>query len=333
MRRGFWQNKRVFVTGANGFVGSWLTKALVEAGAQVIVLIKEDIPGSIMEGKEVHSELEAVIRGSLVDYGLVENILRKYKIDTCFHLAAQAIVGTANRSPLPTFESNIKGTWNVLEAARNHEIRGMVVASSDKAYGEHDKLPYTEDFSLLALHPYDASKTCCDVLARTYAHSYHLPVAVTRCANIYGGGDLNFSRIIPDTMRSALGKKNPVIRSDGSPLRDYTYIEDVVRAYLILAERVNNNEEVRGHAFNFGTETPISVIDLVNKIIKISGRTELKPVILNQAKNEIQEQYLSCKKARKLLGWKPACSLDKGLRLAFEWYKDFVRLDKSVKNI
>ncbi len=333
MGRGFWQNKRVFVTGANGFVGSWLTKGLVEAGAQVIVLIKEDVPGSIMEGKEVYSKLKAVIKGSLVDYGLVENIFREYKIDTCFHLAAQAIVGTANRSPLPTFESNIKGTWNVLEAARNHEIRGMVVASSDKAYGGHDKLPYTEDFSLLALHPYDASKACCDVLARTYAHTYHLPVAVTRCANIYGGGDLNFSRIIPDTMRSAFGKKNPVIRSDGSPLRDYIYIEDVVRAYLILAERVNNNEEVRGQAFNFGTETPISVIDLVNKIIKISGRTELKPVILNQAKNEIQEQYLSCKKAKKLLGWKPACSLDKGLKLTFEWYEDFVQLDKSIKNI
>lgn len=326
MKRGFWQNKRVFVTGANGFVGSWLTRALVEAEAQVIVLIKEDIPGSIMERKDVYSKLKAVVRGSLVDYGLVESIFKKHKIDTCFHLAAQAIVGEANQSPLPTFESNIKGTWNILEAARSYGISRMVIASSDKAYGEHEKLPYSEDFSLSALHPYDASKACCDILARTYAHTYDLPIAVTRCANIYGGGDPNFSRIIPDTIRSVLHKKNPIIRSDGSPLRDYIYIEDVVRAYLSLAERVNN-EEIRGQAFNFGTEKPISVLNLVNKIIKISGEKVIKPIIIGKGKlkGEIDKQYLSIKKAQNLLGWQPEYNLEEGLKESIVWYQNFFR--------
>lgn len=326
MKRSFWKKKRIFITGANGFVGSWLTKVLVEAEAQVVVLIKEEIPGSILDEKKFCSKLKAVIRGNLVDYGLVESIFRKYKPDTCFHLAAQAIVGRANQSPLPTFESNITGTWNVLEAARNYGIGRMVVTSSDKAYGEHDRLPYSEEDSLLALHPYDASKACCDILARTYAHTYDLPIAVTRCANIYGGGDLNFSRIIPDTIRSVLHKKNPIIRSDGTPLRDYIYIEDVVRAYLTLAEKVRN-KKIRGEAFNFGTEKPISVLDLVNKIIKISGEKGVKPIIMGKGKlkGEIDKQYLAIRKAQNLLGWQPKYDLEKGLRKTISWYQNFFR--------
>lgn len=324
MKRRFWKNKKVFITGANGFIGSWLTKALVEAEARVIVLIKEEIPGSILDEKKVYPKLKAVVRGSLVDHGLVENIFKKHKIDTCFHLAAQAIVGRANQSPLPTFKSNIEGTWNILEAARNYGMGRMVVASSDKAYGEHHRLPYSEEDSLLALHPYDASKACTDILARTYAHTYDLPIAVTRCANIYGGGDLNFSRIIPDTVRSVLHKRNPIIRSDGTPLRDYIYINDVVRAYLTLAEKVRN-KEIKGEAFNFGTEKPISVLNLVNKIIKISGGKAVKPVIMSKGKlkGEIDKQYLSSKKARNLLGWQPKYDLERGLKETVSWYRNF----------
>ncbi|MCK4649193.1 GDP-mannose 4,6-dehydratase, partial [bacterium] len=254
----------------------------------------------------------------------VENIFKKYKPDTCFHLAAQAIVGKANQSPLPTFESNIRGTWNVLEVARNKGIGQMIIASSDKAYGEHEKLPYTEDFSLSALHPYDASKACCDILARTYAHTYDLPIAVTRCANIYGGGDLNFSRIIPDTIRSVLYKRNPIIRSDGTPLRDYIYIEDVVNAYLVLAEKLDD-KKIRGQAFNFGTARPISVLNLVTKIIDISGKTSLKPVVKGKGKvrGEIDEQYLSSQKAGDLLGWRHRVSIEEGLSKTIDWYRQY----------
>ncbi len=324
LKENFWRNRRVFITGANGFVGSWLTRALIERGAKVFVLIKEEIPGSLLNSEK--PKLKKVFKGSLVDYHLVERIFKEEKPDTCFHLAAQAIVGKANQSPLPTFESNIKGTWNILEVARNNGIGQIVVASSDKAYGEHERLPYTEDFSLSALHPYDASKACSDILARTYAHTYSLPLAVTRCSNIYGGGDINFSRIIPDTIRSVLKNKNPIIRSDGSPLRDYIYIDDVVRAYLTLAEHIRE-EAVNGQAFNFGTGRPISVLELVNKIIKLSGRKSLRPVILGKGKpkGEIDKQYLDITKAGQLLNWKPRYSLEEGLKKTIEWYEKFLK--------
>lgn len=324
MKENFWQDRRVFITGANGFVGSWLTRALIERGAEVSVLIKEEVPGSLFNAEA--PKLKKIFRGSLVYYNLMESIFKEEKPDTCFHLAAQAIVGKANQSPLPTFESNIKGTWNILEAAREKGIGRMVVASSDKAYGEHEKLPYREDFSLSALHPYDASKASSDILARTYAHTYNLPLAVTRCSNIYGGGDVNFSRIIPDTIRSVLKNKNPVIRSDGSPLRDYTYVEDIVLAYLTLAEHVGE-KAINGQAFNFGTERPISVLKLVNEIIKLSGRKSLKPVILGKGKlkGEIDKQYLDITKARRLLSWKPRYKLEEGLKKTIEWYENFLK--------
>ncbi len=324
MKKNFWQDRKVFITGANGFVGSWLTRALMEGGAEVSVLIKEEIPGSLFNtgGRK----LKKVFRGNLVDYHLVERIFEEENPDTCFHVAAQAIVGKANQSPIPTFESNIKGTWNILEVAKDKGIGRMVVASSDKAYGEHKRLPYREEFSLSALHPYDASKACSDILARTYAHTYNLPLAVTRCSNIYGGGDINFSRIIPDTIRSVLKNKDPVIRSDGSPLRDYIYVKDVVQAYLALAEHVGE-KAINGQAFNFGTERPISVLELVNEIIKLSGRTSLKPSILGKGKlkGEIDKQYLDISKARRLLNWKPGYSLEEGLKKAIEWYESFLK--------
>jgi len=233
MNEKLWKDRNVFVTGATGFVGSWVIKALVEKGANVIILVRDHKPKSALKYMpDVQSNLGAVITGSITEYRVVERIFNEYEIDTCFHLAAQAIVAAANRSPLSTFESNIKGTWNILEAARNAPLlERMVVASSDKAYGEHDRLPYTEEYCLRALHPYDASKACADILARTYFNTYELPVAVSRCANIYGGGDLNFSRIVPDTIRSIIQGKNPIIRSDGTPVRDYMYILDAVNAF------------------------------------------------------------------------------------------------------
>ena len=320
-----WKNRNVFVTGANGFIGSWITKALVEKGANVVILIRDEIPASPLSYmSNVCNKLGGIVRGSATDYAAVERIFNEYEVNTCFHLAAQAIVGVANMSPLSTFESNIKGTWNVLEAARNAKtLKKVIVASSDKAYGEHEKLPYSEEFCLNASHPYDASKACADILARTYFNTYGLPVAVTRCANIYGGGDLNFSRIIPDTIRSVLFDRNPIIRSDGTPVRDYLYIADAVDAYLTLAEKL---EKVKGEAFNFGTNSPVSVLELVNKIIKISGKTHLKPIVKGEAKGEINRQYLSSEKARKMLGWKPRYNLDRGLKETIAWYKKYFKV-------
>ena len=322
--RKFWKNKRVFVTGANGFLGSWLTKALVDSGAKVVVLIRDWIPGSVLTNmKNVYNSLEAVVKGDLIDGQLITRIFNEHNIDSCFHIGAQTIVGIANKSPISTFESNIRGTWNILEAARNVGVQRIVVASSDKAYGEQQDLPYKESYSLNALHPYDASKACTDILARTYANTYNMPVVVTRCANIYGGGDLNFSRIIPDTIRSILQNKNPIIRSDGTPLRDYIYIDDAVNAYLIVAEKADK-KGIKGEAFNFGSNSPIKVLDLVKKIIAVSGNKSLKPVIegSSRCKGEIKNQYLSSIKAERLLGWKPVCSLEKGIMETIKWYKD-----------
>lgn len=319
-----WSKKNVFITGATGFVGSWMTSALVKNKANVTVLVR-DVRLKIPDYLKKTFANTNIVYGSLTDYQLVERIFNEYEIDICFHLAAQAIVRAANRSPLSTFESNIRGTWNILEVSRNTEtLERLIVSSSDKAYGEHKELPYTEDFSLNALHPYDASKACADILARTYYYTYGIPVAVTRCANIYGGGDLNFSRIIPDTIRSIIFNKNPVIRSDGTPVRDYIYIKDVVGAYFTLAEKLLR---VKGEAFNFGTNNPISVLDLVKKIIKHSGK-KLKPVIKGKEKmkGEIQRQYLSSEKAQKLLGWTPKYALDEGLRKTIRWYKDYFRM-------
>lgn len=319
-----WRNKVIFITGANGFLGSHLVKRALAYKAKVIVLIKEDIRSSLFNLEDLGSKSK-IYRGDLSDSKLINSIFKNNKIDVCFHIAAQAIVGIANNSPLGTFKTNIEGTWNILEAARVFGVKAMVVASSDKAYGEHKKLPYKEEAPLIALHPYDASKSCADILSRTYAHTYKLPVTVTRCANIYGPGDLNFSRIIPDTCRAAIQGKNPIIRSDGTPLRDYAFVGDIVDAYFILAAGLLKKKVNFGEAFNFGIGKPISVIKLVRMVLNISGKSGLSPKILSKGKikGEIDRQYLSSVKAKRILGWQPKYSLKQGLEVTYKWYKEY----------
>lgn len=319
----FWNNKNVFITGGTGFLGSYLVKKLVNYGANVTILVRDYIPQSNIYVGEEYKKVN-VVHGALEDYLLIERTLGEYEIDTVFHLAAQAIVGVANRNPLGTFKSNIEGTWNILEAARKSpSIKRVIVASSDKAYGDQEKLPYDENMPLQGKHPYDVSKSCADLIAQTYYETYKLPVCITRCGNLYGGGDLNFNRIIPQSIQSILNNEAPVIRSDGSFIRDYFYIEDAVDAYINLAEKVVELN-LGGQAFNFSNEIQLTVLELVNKILKIMG-SSMKPIILNQGSNEIIHQYLSAKKARTILGWSPNYTIDEGLSKTIEWYKDFLK--------
>lgn len=317
----FWQNKNVLVTGATGLLGSWLTKYLLEKGANVVALVRDDVPFSNLNRMGLMDRV-VVVRGGLEDYFVIRRMINEYEIETVFHLGAQTIVSVANRDPLSTFEANIKGTWNILEACRqNPSVKQIIVSSSDKAYGDKEKLPYREDDPLKGLHPYDVSKSCADLICQAYHATYNLPVCVSRCANLYGGGDLNFSRIIPGTIRSVLHNEIPIIRSDGKYIRDYFYVEDAVLAFINLAQKMQN-KKIHGEAFNFSSTTHVSVIELVNKILKLMD-SSLKPKILNEAKNEIKDQYLSAEKARKLLGWKSKYSLDFGLEQTIAWYKDY----------
>ncbi|MBC2580170.1 GDP-mannose 4,6-dehydratase [Clostridium sp. DJ247] len=319
----FWDNKNVFVTGGTGFLGSYLVKKLVNYGSNVTILVRDYIPQSNIYSGEEYKKIN-IVNGVLEDYSVIERILGEYEIDTVFHLAAQAIVGVANRNPLGTFISNIEGTWNILEAARRSPlIKQVIVASSDKAYGDQEKLPYDEDMPLKGKHPYDVSKSCADLIAQAYYETYKLPVCITRCGNLYGGGDLNFNRIIPQSIRSILNKEAPVIRSDGSFIRDYFYVEDAVAAYINLAEKVQELN-LGGQAFNFSNEIQLTVLELVDKILKIMG-SDLKPIILNEGSNEIKHQYLSAKKARDILGWNPKYTIDEGLSKTVKWYKEFLK--------
>lgn len=314
----------VLVTGATGMLGSWLVKELSDSGADVVAIMRDDVPASNLFFSGTDRKI-TVVHGCLEDYPLVERAFNEYEIETCFHLAAQTIVPTANRSPLSTFESNIKGTWNLLEAARNSSLlKRLVVASSDKAYGSHDKLPYTEDFPLKPRHPYDASKACGDLLAQSYFHTYGLPLSITRCGNIYGGGDLNYSRVVPGTIRSIYLNENPQIRSDGTLLRDYLFVRDIVNAYLLLAKSIGKNG-VTGEVFNFGTESPLTVLQIVEKILSLSKAEGLRPAILGKGKTagEIEKQYLSSEKARKTLGWTPGYTIEEGLSETIKWYQDY----------
>jgi len=320
-----WKGKSVLVTGADGFIASWIAKELIDKQAHVITIVRDiKKPRISLDLLEIRNKM-TIVQGDITDYPIVQRVLNEYSVDTCFHLAAQAIVGVANASPVSTFDANIKGTWTILEAVRNSKgVERIVVASSDKAYGDQKKLPYTEDMPLLGMNPYDASKVCTDVLSRSFAKTYGLSIAVTRCANVYGGADLHMNRIIPGTVCSVLKGETPIIRSDGTPERDYVYIKDVVSAYLILAENLDR-KEVRGEAFNFGTGKPISVLELFNKIIKACGKN-VKPKILNEAKNEIQSQYLSAEKAEKVLGWTAKFGLDESLKETVRWYKEYLKL-------
>ena len=309
-----WHNRRVFVTGATGLLGGWLTQALLARGAEVTVLLRDRVPASNLQQRGLADRVAAVY-GELEDYELLERALNEYEIDTIFHLGAQTIVQTANRNPLSTFSGNIQGTWNVLEAARRNRklVQRVLVASSDKAYGAAAKLPYDEDTPLRGRHPYDVSKSCADLLAQSYFHTYDLPVCVTRCGNLFGGGDLNFNRIVPGTIRSLLQGEAPVIRSDGKFVRDYIYVEDAAAGYLQLAEQLGA-AGIAGQAFNLSYEQPQTVLALTELVMRLVGRTDLRPEIRNEASNEIREQHLSAAKARRLLGWRPAVALEEGLR-------------------
>jgi CDP-glucose 4,6-dehydratase len=317
---GFWRDRAVFVTGATGLLGSWLTEALLDRGARVTCLVRDWVPESRLIGSGLWKRAN-LVRGELEDAALLTRALNEYEIEAVFHLGAQTIVGTALRSAVSTFESNIRGAWNLLEACKtcSRLVKRVVIASSDKAYGAHDHLPYTEDMPLQGRFPYDVAKSCADLIAFSYFHTYQLPVAVLRCGNLFGGGDLNFNRLVPGTIRSALQGEAPVIRSDGSYVRDYFYVRDAVDAYLQVAERL---PEFPGEAFNFSHETPLSVGELVRKILALMGQSPLQPVILNQATHEIPRQYLDCSKARRMLGWKPRFGLEQALKETIDWYAE-----------
>jgi CDP-glucose 4,6-dehydratase len=318
----FWRDRRVFVTGCTGLLGAWTVRALLARGAHVVGLVRDGVSGSELARAGLLPRID-VVRGGVEDYLLMERSLAEYEVQTVFHLAAQTIVGIANRCPLSTFETNIKGTWCLLEAARRCGTPSVVVASSDKAYGEQKALPYTEDAPLDGRHPYDASKSCTDILAMTYHHTYGLPVCVTRCGNLFGGGDLNWNRLIPGTIRSVLRGRRPVIRSDGTFLRDYFYVKDAADAYLHLAEQMARRPEVRGHAFNFSTETPSSVLEIVRLILDLTG-SDLTPDVRNEARNEIPHQYLSAAKARRVLAWQPGHALREAMAQTIDWYRGHV---------
>lgn len=321
-KNSFWQDRPVLVTGTTGLLGGWLCRKLVQRGASVIALVRDEVPQSkwLTDGT---AKKTIRVNGDITSLDLIKRTINEYAVDTVMHLAAQTIVGTANRNPLSTWRSNIEGTWNVLEAVRETQtVSRVLVASSDKAYGAQPVLPYREDTPLQGHHPYDVSKSCADLIAQSYAISFGLPVCITRCANFFGAGDLNFNRLIPGTIRSLLQGEAPVIRSDGSFVRDYLYIEDAAEAYLALAEGMDS-KDVKGHAFNFGLGERHTVLDIVRRLQQLMNCTDIKPQILNQAGNEIREQYLCSDKAREYLGWQPRFTLDEGLQKTIDWYREF----------
>lgn len=318
----FWRDRPVFVTGATGLVGSWLVRRLVEADADVVCLVRDWVPQSDFIRSKVIERVK-VVRGDVRDQAVLERALGEYEIDTVIHLAAQTIVGIANRNPISTFETNVGGTWALLEACRRSpKVKQIVVASSDKAYGDQEQLPYSENTPLQGQHPYDVSKSCADLIAHTYATSYGLPVAITRCGNFYGGGDLNWNRIVPGTIRSILREQRPVIRSDGRFVRDYFYVEDGAAAYMLVAEQLAAHLELRGEAFNFSNELQITVLELTECILSLMN-SDLIPDVRNEASNEIRHQYLCAAKAREVLGWAPLFTLEEGLQRTIRWYQEF----------
>ncbi|MEL6237556.1 MAG: NAD-dependent epimerase/dehydratase family protein [Pseudomonadota bacterium] len=317
----FWQGKTCLVTGATGFLGGALVDKLIEQGAEVVALVRDMVPQSRFHSEGLDTKAK-VVRGALEDASLMTRVLNEYAVDTVFHLAAQAIVGVANRNPVSTFEANIEGTWVLLEACRQvSTVERVIVASSDKAYGDHDTLPYEEHFELKGRHPYDVSKSCADLIALSYAHTFDMPIAITRCGNLFGPADLNVNRIVPGMCLAAIDGTQPIIRSDGTPVRDYVYVEDIAHGYLLLGEQLHR-EDVAGEAFNFGTGEPISVLDLTKRIMKVAGREDLVPIVQDQASNEIDAQYLSSEKSKSLIGWAPAANLDARLLDTFKWYKE-----------
>jgi CDP-glucose 4,6-dehydratase len=319
----FWQDRSVFVTGGTGLLGSWLVKQLLDAGSNVVCLVRDWVPQSeLVRSRRI--EQVNTVRGDIIDRDVIERTLGEYEVEVVFHLAAQTIVGIANRNPVSTFSTNVEGTWNLLEACRRSpKVASIVVASSDKAYGDQEHLPYTEAMPLQGRHPYDVSKSCADLIAQTYAVSYNLPVAITRCGNFYGGGDLNWNRVVPGTIRSIIRGERPVVRSDGNFVRDYFYIEDGAAAYMLLAERLASYAGLRGQAFNFSNESQISVLDMVELILR-KMKSSLRPEVLNQASNEIRHQFLSAERARTMLNWQAQFTLETGLDRTLAWYREFL---------
>ncbi len=325
MSYGFSADNRILVTGAGGFVGSWLARALADGGAAVVCMLRDKPRLAALSALGMEDRVD-IVWGDTTDFHVVERVVNEYEVRMCYHLAAQPIVGIAHRSPRATFDANIRGTWNILEACRQSGfVEGVVVASSDKAYGDHERLPYTEDFTLDGLYPYDASKACADVLARCYHHTYGLPVVVARMANIYGGGDFNFSRLIPGTIRSILAGKDPAMRSDGTPERDYVFVDDAVRGYMLLADKVRTDPSIAGQAFNFGTGSATSALHLVELVIRLSGEAGIvpRPRSAPGLQGEIDRQSLDASKAERLLGWRPLTGLAEGLAMTIEWYRTY----------
>ncbi len=320
---GHWQDRPTFVTGATGLLGSWLVQRLVDAGADIVCLVRDWVPQSELVRSRTIERVKTV-RGDVRDGKLLERILGEYEIDTVLHLAAQTIVTIANRNPVSTFETNIAGTWNLLEACRRSPlVKSILSASSDKAYGDQPLLPYDESTPLQGQHPYDVSKSAADLIAHTYAVTYGLPVAITRCGNFYGGGDLNWNRIVPGTIRSVLRGHRPVIRSNGSLVRDYFYVEDGAAAYMLLAQKLVELPDIQGQAFNFSYGRPMTVLEIARCILLLMG-SDLEPDIRNEASNEIEKQYLKSEKSHNILDWSPLFSMEEGLSRTINWYRDFL---------
>jgi CDP-glucose 4,6-dehydratase len=320
MSANFWQSRPTLVTGATGLLGSWLLKCLIEEGAEVVAVVRDGVPKSLAVEEGLIARVTTV-HGSVEDFSFLRRSISEYSVDTVFHLAAQPLVGVAKLDPLSTLETNIRGTWNVLEAARLCNTRQVVVASSDKAYGASDHLPYTESTPLQGRYPYDVSKSCADLISKMYAETYALPVCIVRCANLFGGGDLNFSRTIPGVIRATLRGEGFVIRSDGKFVRDFLYVRDAAAGYLRVAEAIADDRTLAGEAFNFGLGVRLTVLELVRKVLAMMGRTDLEPIILNQASAEIREQFMSSEKVRTTLGWYPRHNLEQGLEETIEWYR------------
>ena len=321
-----WHDRPVLVTGATGLLGGWLVRRLVEQGADVVALVRDWVPKSTLLSADLLQHV-TLVRGDVREQDVVERAMGEYEIDTVFHLAAQTIVGTANRNPVSTLDTNIRGTWALLEAARRSPlVKAVITASSDKAYGDHVTLPYDETAALQGAHPYDASKSCADLISHMYAVTFGVPVAITRCGNFYGGGDLNWNRLVPGTIRSALRGKRPIIRSDGTLIRDYFYVEDGAAAYMLLAEALHGRPALAGEAFNFSNELQVDVLSLTKKILA-HVQSDLDPDVRADAKHEIQHQWLTAAKARRELQWTPQFTLEEGLARTVAWYREFLSRD------
>ncbi|HTD56269.1 MAG TPA: GDP-mannose 4,6-dehydratase [Silvibacterium sp.] len=315
----YWKDKTVFVTGATGLMGSWLVKALMRDGAEIVALVRDQSPNSILVREGLIDRI-AVVSGDLESLPTLQRAIAEYQPHTVFHLAAQPLVQVAKRDPVGTLRANVLGTWNVLEAARLSSGTNVILASSDKAYGSTDSLPYRETHPLQGRYPYDVSKSCADLIAQMYAATYGLKTAIARCGNLFGGGDLNFSRTIPGVIKATLAGEPFLIRSDGKFVRDFLYVKDAAEAYLILGERLAEDDTISGEAFNFSLGEHLTVLDIVHMTLEIMGHSDLQPVIHNIASSEIREQYLDATKARERLGWRPRYGMKEGIRETVDWY-------------